>query len=135
MQLKNTIQNLSLAAFALFIVQSSHAQQTDKIYLSGKDFEHPVQWDFYCTDGNNSKKWSTINVPSQWELEGFGEYTYGRWYKELNQKEPSKEEGLYKYEFEVPASYKDKTVLISFGGAMTDTEVKINGKLAGAIHQ
>ena len=135
MMLKNTIQNLTIAAFLLFITQTSEAQQTDKIYLSGKDFEHPVQWDFYCTGGNNSKIWSKINVPSQWELEGFGEYTYGRWYKELNQKEPSKEEGLYKYEFEVPASYKDKDILIAFGGAMTDTEVKINGKLAGAIHQ
>lgn len=119
----------------LFCFCKSNAQQTDKIYLSGKDFEHPVQWDFYCTGGNNSKIWSKINVPSQWELEGFGEYTYGRWYKELNQKEPSKEEGFYKYEFDVPANYKNKTVLIAFGGAMTDTEVKINGKLAGAIHQ
>jgi beta-galactosidase/beta-glucuronidase len=135
MQLKNTIQNLTLAMFALFLVPNSNAQQTDKVYLSGKDFEHPVQWDFYCTGGNNSQKWSKINVPSQWELEGFGEYTYGRWYKELEQKEPSKEEGLYKYEFEVPADYKDKDVVIAFGGAMTDTEVKVNGKLAGAIHQ
>ena len=135
MMLNKTIQKLSIIAFTLFAAQNNTAQQTDKIYLSGKDFEHPVQWDFYCTEGNNSKTWSKINVPSQWELEGFGEYTYGRWYKELNQKEPSKEEGLYKYEFEVPASYKDKDILIAFGGAMTDTEVKINGKLAGAIHQ
>lgn len=135
MLLKNTIQNFTIAAFALFSYQNSAAQQTDKVYLSGKDFEHPVQWDFYCTGGNNSKTWSKINVPSQWELEGFGEYTYGRWYKELNQKEPSKEEGLYKFEFEVPADYKDKVVQIVFGGAMTDTEVKVNGKLAGAIHQ
>jgi beta-galactosidase/beta-glucuronidase len=135
MMLNKTIQKLSIIAFTLFATQNNTAQQTDKIYLSGKDFEHPVQWDFYCTEGNNSKTWSKINVPSQWELEGFGEYTYGRWYKELNQKEPSKEEGLYKYEFDVPADYKDKEVLIAFGGAMTDTEVKINGKLAGAIHQ
>ncbi|MFH6993826.1 glycoside hydrolase family 2 TIM barrel-domain containing protein [Flavobacterium sp. FlaQc-48] len=134
MQSKKRIQIYSAVLLFLFICKSS-AQQTDKIYLSGKDFEHPVQWDFYCTDGNNSKIWSKINVPSQWELEGFGEYTYGRWYKELNQKEPSKEEGLYKYEFEVPLAYKNKEVLIAFGGAMTDTEVKINGKLAGAIHQ
>ena len=135
MLLKNTIQNLTIAAFTLFLTQNSAAQQTDKVYLSGKDFEHPVQWDFYCTDGNNSKKWSKINVPSQWELEGFGEYTYGRWYKELNQKVPSIAVGLYKYNFDVPADYKGKDILIAFGGAMTDTEVKINGKLAGAIHQ
>jgi hypothetical protein len=135
MKIQNTLQSLFVAAMTIITAQSNFAQQTDKVFLSGKDFEHPVQWDFYCTAGNNSQKWTTINVPSQWELEGFGEYTYGRWYKELNQKEPSKEEGLYKYEFNVPAAYKDKVVVIAFGGAMTDTEVKINGKLAGPIHQ
>ncbi|MFH6967706.1 glycoside hydrolase family 2 TIM barrel-domain containing protein [Flavobacterium sp. FlaQc-28] len=131
----STIKILFFISLHLFTSQNSKAQKTDLIYLSGKDFEHPVQWDFYCTDGNNSKVWSKINVPSQWELEGFGEYTYGRWYKELNQKEPSKEEGFYKYEFEIPLDYKNKNVLIAFGGAMTDTEVKINGKTAGPIHQ
>ncbi|GLB49325.1 beta-galactosidase [Neptunitalea sp. Y10] len=103
--------------------------------LSGTDFEHPVEWDFKVTNGQNSNVWSKINVPSQWETEGFGEYTYGRWYKELNQDEPSKEEGYYKYEFEVPKTYKHQRVIIHFSGVMTDTEVKINGKLAGKKHQ
>ncbi|WP_433812379.1 glycoside hydrolase family 2 TIM barrel-domain containing protein [Flavobacterium johnsoniae] len=132
---KKPIRTLFFLLQCFFIIPNIKAQKTDKIYLSGKDFEHPVQWDFYCTNGNNSNVWSKINVPSQWELEGFGEYTYGRWYKELNQKEPSKEEGLYKYDFEIPLDYKNKTILIAFGGAMTDTEVKINGKTAGPIHQ
>jgi hypothetical protein len=135
MILKNRFQPFILVALSIFFTLNSSAQQTEKVLLSGQDFEHPVQWEFYCTGGNNSKTWSKINVPSQWELEGFGEYTYGRWYKELDQKEPSKEEGLYKYEFDVPADYKGKDILIAFGGAMTDTEVKINGKLAGPIHQ
>lgn len=113
----------------------SFSQETEKIYLSGKDFKHPVAWDFMCTNGNNSKQWTNINVPSNWELQGFGEYTYGRWYKELNEKEPSKEEGFYKYKFNIPANYKNKNITIVFGGAMTDTEVKINGKLAGEKHQ
>ncbi|WMI66284.1 glycoside hydrolase family 2 TIM barrel-domain containing protein [Aestuariibaculum sp. YM273] len=128
----NTLHTL----FVLFAITFfSHAQETKKIYLSGKDFKHPVSWEFMCTDGHNSKTWSTINVPSNWELEGFGEYTYGRWYKELNQKEPSKEEGFYKYNFSIPETYKNQNVTIVFGGAMTDTEVKINGKSAGPIHQ
>lgn len=112
-----------------------NAQETEKIYLSGVDFEHPVQWDFMVNGGRNSNQWSTINVPSHWEFEGFGEYTYGRWYKELDQDEPSKEEGFYKHTFMVPASMEGKKVAIVFGGAMTDTEVKINGKSAGEIHQ
>lgn len=111
------------------------AQQTKKIFLSGEDYKNPVSWEFLCTDGQNSNTWSTINVPSNWELEGFGTYTYGRWYKELNQKEPSKEEGFYKFRFKVPEIYENQQVRIVFGGVMTDAQVKINGKLAGAIHQ
>ncbi|GLB51246.1 beta-galactosidase [Neptunitalea chrysea] len=124
-----------LLLFTLGLAQSLLAQETTTIMLSGTDFEHPVTWDFKVTDGQHSNEWSTINVPSQWETESFGTYTYGRWYRELNQKEPSKEEGFYTYKFSVPTNYKNQKVIIHFGGAMTDTEVKINGKLAGPIHQ
>ncbi|TRZ45055.1 glycoside hydrolase family 2 TIM barrel-domain containing protein [Robertkochia solimangrovi] len=127
-----------LPLLLIIIVASStivKAQETQIIYLSGKDFKQPVSWNFMVTDGNNSGEWTTIDVPSQWELQGFGTYTYGRWYKELNQEEPSKEEGFYKYEFEVPEVYSRQQVSIVFGGAMTDTEVKINGRSAGPVHQ
>jgi beta-galactosidase/beta-glucuronidase len=42
---------------------------------------------------------------------------------------------MYKYNFTVPASWKGQAVNIVFDGSMTDTEVKINGKNAGDIHQ
>ena len=42
---------------------------------------------------------------------------------------------MYKYSFKVPAAWKGKQVNIVFDGSMTDTEVKINGQSAGAIHQ
>lgn len=126
---------LSVIVLLLGFMYTATAQNTQKTYLSGKDFKHPVKWEFMCTGGNNSGQWTSIDVPSQWELKGFGTYTYGRWYKELDQKEPSKEEGFYKYEFEVPATYKNQQVKIFFGGVMTDTHVKINGKSAGAAHQ
>jgi len=112
----------------------SQAQQTEKQYLSGTGLGNEKVWKFYCSAGMNSKKWSTIKVPSQWELQGFGEYTYGRWYK-AGLKNPSMEEGLYEYSFNVPANWKDKQISITFEGSMTDTEVKINGQLAGDIHQ
>ena len=133
-RMKSVIVRL-LVVVCILSIQIIWGQETAKIYLSGKDFKHPVKWEFMCTDGANSNKWTTINVPSQWELEGFGTYTYGRWYKELDQEEPSKEEGFYKYEFEVPNRYENQQVNIFFGGAMTDTEVKVNGQIAGAIHQ
>lgn len=108
------------------------SQETEKLMLSGGN---TVEWDFYCTEGQNSKEWKRIAVPSNWELQGFGEYTYGRWYKNPAIKQPSQETGLYKHHFTIPASWKGKVVKIVFEGSMTDTEVKINNKLAGDIHQ
>ena len=46
-------------------------------FLSGPDKDHTVKWQFYCTAGRNSGKWTTIPVPSNWELQGFGKYNYG----------------------------------------------------------
>ncbi|WP_375433745.1 glycoside hydrolase family 2 TIM barrel-domain containing protein [uncultured Hymenobacter sp.] len=108
-----------------------HAQGTETMFLSGTDKDHTKKWKFYCTAGRNSGKWTTIPVPSNWELQGFGKYNYG------HDKDTArgKEKGLYKYQFKVPASWKGKTVNIVFDGSMTDTEVKINGQSAGAVHQ
>ena len=55
-----------------------NAQSTEIQYLSGSGYQDTKTWDFYCSAGMNSGKWSKIEVPSQWELQGFGEYTYGR---------------------------------------------------------
>jgi len=111
------------------------AQETEKIMLSGEGVGNTKEWDFFCSDGRNSNTWSKINVPSNWELEGFGTYTYGRWYKQPGVKNPSMEYGIYKYSFNVLATWKDKNIRIVFEGSMTDTEVKINDKIAGEVHQ
>jgi hypothetical protein len=107
------------------------AQETAQLYLSGTGNDHTVNWEFFCTAGANSGKWTTIPVPSNWELQGFGKYDYG-FAKEVNK---GKEQGLYKYKFNVPAEWKGRKINIVFEGSMTDTEVKINGKLAGETHQ
>ncbi|WP_338359154.1 glycoside hydrolase family 2 protein, partial [Yeosuana marina] len=110
------------------------SQQTQVIFLSGTDAANTVQWDFYCTEGQNSKKWTKIDVPSNWELQGFGTYNYGHDWKNKDIV-LGKEVGWYKHSFEVPVSWKEKEITIVFDGAMTDTEVKVNGILAGSIHQ
>lgn len=117
----------------LFIISRSvsHAQETQKLFLSGTGSDHTVNWQFFCTAGNNSGKWTTIPVPSNWEFQGFGKYNYGLAKDSLR----GKEQGLYKYEFTVPASWQGKAINIVFDGSMTDTEVKLNGKSAGPIHQ
>jgi hypothetical protein len=125
-----------LFSFFVFISVFANAQQKQIQYLSGTDTKHAVQWDFFCTAGRNSGAWSKIQVPSCWEQQGFGNYNYGRDYK-TNGKNFRfyDEKGMYKYVFKIVPSWKGKKVNIVFDGSMTDTEVKINGKLAGAIHQ
>lgn len=108
-----------------------HSQQTEIKYLSGTGNGSSVKWDFFCTDGMNSNKWATIPVPSCWELQGFGKYNYGF----AKDSARGKEKGLYKHEFTVPISWKNKVVNIVFEGVMTDAEIKVNGQSAGAIHQ
>ncbi len=130
-------------AFCIALPSWTSAQETRKIYLSGTGFGHTVKWDFYCTEGRNSGKWKKIEVPSQWELQGFGEYTYGRWYKDKDRnsglvkrlKNPSKEQGIYRHTFTLPASASGQQISIVFDGVMTDTEVSVNGQVVGPKHQ
>lgn len=68
------------------------------------------------------------------ELQGFGIYNYGHDWRDETKK-LGKEHGLYRHKFEVARSWRGKTVNIVFDGSMTDTEVKVNGKLAGKIRQ
>ncbi len=109
------------------------AQQSQKVYLSGTDKDHTILWDFFCNKGMNSGKWTKIAVPSNWELQGFGKYSYGT----QNRRDSTKadEQGQYKHTFDVPKAWKSQRIFIVFEGSMTDTDVKINGKSAGAIHQ
>lgn len=122
-----------ICTYALLLLSgiTARAQETQKVYLSGTGSDHTVNWQFFCTEGRNSGKWTTIPVPSNWELQGFGKYNYGLGKDSLK----GKEQGLYKYEFTVPAAWQGKSINIVFDGSMTDTEVKLNGRSAGAIHQ
>lgn len=129
MNLKTKIA-LSLLFLGTMGLQVS-AQKTASQYLSGTGKDDGVLWDFYVSEGMNAGKWTKIPVPSNWEQQGFGKYNYG-FNKEADK---GKEVGHYKYRFNVSDAWKDKQVRIVFEGSMTDTEVKINGKLAGAIHQ
>lgn len=127
-------KTIILLTITFGILYSVDAQQTITHYLSGTDKDHTIDWDFFCTKGQNSGRWTTIAVPSNWELHGFGNYTYGNGYS--NDKEgPSDELGLYKYSFDAPSQWEGEKIFIVFEGSMTDTEVKINGHLAGPVHQ
>lgn len=99
-------KTLSIIRVCLFLIivgccANAFAQQTQKVYLSGTDKDHTVDWDFRIADGRNSGKRSTIAVPSNWETQGFGNYTYG--WEEKN----DKEKGFYKYEFKADKDWQN----------------------------
>jgi hypothetical protein len=121
---------ISLLLLFFFTYQITSSQTTTLKYLSGTDKDHTVLWDFNCSAGRNNGTWSKIPVPSCWELQGFGSYHYG-WEENFKQNES----GQYKFNFQRDPSWKNKTVRIVFEGSMTDTEVRVNEKLAGPVHQ
>src|SRR5687768_7209257 len=99
-------------AYLLIIACSAFAQQTEKVYLSGTGSDNTKQWKFFCTAGMNANKWTTIAVPSCWELQGFGKYDYGFAKDSIR----GKETGMYKHNFDAPTSWKNKKVKIVFEG-------------------
>ena len=48
---------------------------------------------------------------------------------------PSDEVGTYRHRFDVPKAWSGQRVKIFFDGVMTDVEVRVNGELAGEMHQ
>ena len=123
-------KRFSLVAVALlFVASMAAAQETEVLWLSGQGKDDPVSWEFFCTAGRNSGQWTTIGVPSNWELQGFGTYNYG------HDKNKGDEQGKYRRKFSVPEGWAQKRVFIVFDGVMTDTEVFVNGKSAGPKHQ
>ena len=126
----------SLARYAALLIltlaSQARAADTETQYLSGLGKDDPVQWQILCDTGANANKWSTIGVPSNWELQGFGVYTYGR----------VKPRGgwpwvhcTYKRSFTTPVTWQEKAVFVQFEGVMTDTRVTVNGESAGPLHQ
>ena len=97
---------------------SAQAPHPERYYLSGTGIDNTATWDFFCSKGQNSGKWKKIEVPCNWELQGYGNYTYGRWYTVPDEK-PSDEVGTYRHKFKAPRSWKGQRVKIYFDGVMT----------------
>ena len=125
---------VSTALFMLAVAAASDVQAsaylTECRYLSGIDKDSEVMWDFMCTSGRGSGRWTRIKVPSCWETQGFGNYYYG-WEEPFG----SDETGYYRHCFKADRSWRGSHVDIVFEGSMTDTEVKLNGRLVGPVHE
>jgi hypothetical protein len=103
--------------------------ETQRLYLSGRGPDEAVLWDFTVSDGRRAGEAATIPVPSHWELHGFGTYNYGQ---EVSK---SEERGFYRTRFVLPAEWEGRRIRLVFGGSMTDTTARVNGRLVGPTHQ
>ena len=121
------------AALVFTLTAAAQLQvETQRQYLSGHGCDDMVQWDFQCTDGRNSGKWTKIGVPSCWELQGFGTYQYGmRFYGKATPEGIADEKGLYKHEFTLPKEWAGRQIQLVFEAAFTEIRVQINGRKAG----
>lgn len=101
---------------------------TEQVYLSGTGPRTAVPWDFKVSGGRRAGEWSSIPVPSNWELQGFGGYDYGDGDKLHN------EQGQYRLKFAVPPAWRGRSIRLVFEGVMTETTVRVNGVQAGETH-
>ena len=110
--------------------------QTQRQYLSGTGYDDAVEWEFMVTGGRRAGEWTTIPVPSCWELQGFGTYQYGmQFYGQATPPGIANEQGVYRYRFHLPAEWENKMVRLVFEGVMTDATVRINNQRAIRLHQ
>ena len=131
---KSLMRRFFLFAALVFTLTAAAQLQveTQRQYLSGHGCDDMVQWDFQCTDGRNSGKWTKIGVPSCWELQGFGTYQYGmRFYGKATPEGIADEKGLYKHEFTLPKEWAGRQIQLVFEAAFTEIRVQINGRKAG----
>jgi hypothetical protein len=118
----------------LLLLCAAQAQETRRHYLSGHDKDDAVPWQFFCNGGRNCNAWTTIPVPSNWELQGFGKFTYGY---DLGRVPilDNAVQGKYRCAFKIPDGWSASRIFLVFEGAMTDTTARINGESAGPRHQ
>lgn len=121
---------LLLLTLGFLLPAALPAQSTQRVYLSGHDKDDAVAWKFKVSSGNRAGQWSTLPVPSQWDVHGFGTLNYR---KDLP--EAFNETGFYEHEFLAEKKWSGQRVFLVFEGAMTDTSAFINGKSAGPTHQ
>ena len=122
----------ALLGFVFSAMQAQSLVETQRQYLSGHGCDDMVPWDFFCTDGRNSGKWTKIGVPSCWELQGFGTYQYGmRFYGKATPEGIADETGKYKTEFTLPTEWQGRQIQLVFEAVFTEARVTINGRKAG----
>lgn len=107
-------------------------------------------WKFYFTEDQRQlpanlenpstsfSEWHDIQVPGNWELQGFGTAIYVNHPYEFQPRNPqppllpdATPVGVYKREIEIPSDWKDRDIYLHVAGAKSGMYVYLNGKEVG----
>jgi beta-galactosidase/beta-glucuronidase len=97
-----------------------------------KNNPQEVAEDFFISE----TKWDQIEVPSNWEMKGFGYPHYTNWRYPFPAKFPKVPEdynptGLYRKSFEIPKNWISNQIFIHFAGVQSAFYLWVNNKKVG----
>jgi beta-galactosidase len=106
---------------------------TWKFYYANTPEEHPQ--DFY-KENFSDWHWKELNVPSNWELKGFGIPIYTNWQYPFPVNPPFIDHaynpvGSYRQSFTVPESWDGKQIVLHFGSISGCAYIWVNGQAVG----
>lgn len=86
----------------------------------------------------DDSRWGEIEVPANWEVNGFGTALYTNHPYEFQPKNPKpptipdhNQAGTYRKTIEIPADWKGREIFLHIGGVKSGCYVYVNGKKAG----
>lgn len=120
------------AVILMLFLQSLFVSAQERLSLNGK-------WNFalakteqeagnlagFYIPGYSLAQFSQIPVPSNWAILGYEEPVYRGF------KDDKASEGFYIHDFTIPQSFKDKRILLHFGGVWSSAEAWLNGTYLG----
>ncbi|MDR1402164.1 MAG: DUF4981 domain-containing protein [Tannerellaceae bacterium] len=134
-----------------FMSYDAEADALNGTYENGRYYQSLNGiWKFYYTDDQrllpdgitdpetDAAAWSDINVPGNWEVQGFGTAIYVNHPYEWQPRGPqppllpdATPAGVYRREIEIPAAWQGRDIYLHIAGAKSGVYVYLNGKEAG----
>lgn len=116
-----------LVNFQFFAQEQINLNGSWRFKLAKTEKEAEKLSKFY-SDKFDSRGFKPTPVPSNWAVLGYEEPVYRGFEGD------KASEGFYLHDFKVPADWKEKNILLHFGGVWSSAEVWLNGNLIGIHH-
>ena len=118
-----------------FYIPQQHLSLNGKWRFLYLDVPTKVPDNFYAEDFNDSK-WDYISVPSNWEMEGFGDKLFRNVHAPFKVNPPFVPDeynptGVYRRIFEIPAEWKGQHVFLRMEKTASASFVYLNGHYIG----